>query len=150
VKNPELLIEIARITPEFYFTAFGDGAMMDELAGKAPANLRFMGWQDSSLVWSIGSVAVSTSKNEGISNALLEAASIGIPIVANNISANSETLQNCTNYCLVGDTALAYSEGIRLVHLTENSGHIRLPNSNEFPHDISKLYFAVIRNDKRE
>lgn len=93
----------------------------------------FEGWaiQDLNVLYSAFDIFVSTSRAEGFGLTLLEAASCGIPIVAQNVSAIPE---------VVGPGGLLL-EPDRLE--TTPSGHdMWLPNIEAFTGAIEQLYFS--------
>ena len=92
VKNPMLAVEVARLLPSTHFVMAGGGDLLDEVRAAAPANLSVVGWADASQFWSSVSVALSTSDNEGMPIALIEAQLAGIPVVATDVGSNSEVI----------------------------------------------------------
>jgi len=114
VKNPSLLVEIAKLLPEYLFAAFGDGDLLQEISNSAPSNVKFFGWRKPELFWSIADLFLSTSLNEGLSNSIMEAASLGLPIVALNIDGNLEILGEYAN------VSLAENDHFKLASLIKN------------------------------
>jgi glycosyltransferase involved in cell wall biosynthesis len=143
VKAPETIIEIAKLTPEFYFAVFGDGELMTKLSDSTLNNLKFLGWQDSALAWSIADLALITSKNEGISNTLLEAMSINIPIVASDIMANVKILGAYPNKSFVIESPIQYSEALKTLH-ENRSSFIYSTVTSHFSHHIDAIYREYI------
>ena len=94
VKNPRLLLDVARILPEVQFVMAGGGDLLDQIRLDAPNNVRVIGWADSSAFWSAVDLAVSTSDNEGMPIALIEAQLAGVPVVATDVGSNSEVIAN--------------------------------------------------------
>ncbi len=94
VKNPYKLVEIARTMPEVDFYMAGGGDLLNEIKAIAPSNLKVLGWQDAREVLPIADIFLSTSENEGIPIAMIEAQLAGIPIVATDVGSVSEVVIN--------------------------------------------------------
>jgi glycosyltransferase involved in cell wall biosynthesis len=92
VKNPKLLIEVAKNLPEIHFVMAGGGDLFNEISRIAPPNLQILGWVDASLFWSAIDIAISTSDNEGMPIALIEAQLAGVPVIATDVGSNSEVI----------------------------------------------------------
>ena len=84
VKGFDDFLALARALPDESFVAAGPAARSD-----APGNLRCLGWVDD-VPGTVAHAAafVSTSRHEGISNAMLEALAAGVPVVAYDIEGN--------------------------------------------------------------
>ena len=89
VKDPHKVIAIAQSLPEIDFYMAGGGDLLQEIKANAPKNLKVLGWQDAKNVLPIADIFLSTSKNEGIPIAMIEAQLAGIPIVATNVGSVS-------------------------------------------------------------
>ena len=94
VKNPLLLLEIATQLPDVNFAMAGGGDLLDEIKSKAPMNVTVIGWSDAATFWSAVNCAISTSDNEGMPIALIEAQLAGVPIIATDVGSNSEVIEN--------------------------------------------------------
>lgn len=94
VKNPFLLVEVAKSLPAINFVMAGGGNLLEEVKARAPKNLSVIGWTDASKFWSAVDCAISTSDNEGMPVALIEAQLAGIPVIATDVGSNSEVIQN--------------------------------------------------------
>jgi glycosyltransferase involved in cell wall biosynthesis len=92
VKNPYKVIDIARAIPEIDFYMAGGGDLLGEIKAKAPSNLKVLGWQDAKEVLPIADIFLSTSENEGIPIAIIEAQLAGVPIVATDVGSVSEVV----------------------------------------------------------
>ena len=68
--------------------------MLEEVKKKAPANVTVVGWADAATFWSAVDCAISTSNNEGVPVALIEAQLAGIPVIATDVGSNSEVIEN--------------------------------------------------------
>lgn len=103
VKGPHRVIELARKIPEARFIMAGGGELYDEIKSMAPANLSVLGWQEARKVWAAADLAVSTSENEGMPVALIEAQLAGLPVVALDVGSVAEVIED-------GVTGYVYDE----------------------------------------
>ena len=92
VKNPQRVIEIAKKLPEIDFYMAGGGDLLERVKQQAPKNLKVLGWQDAKSILPIADVFLSTSENEGMPIALIEAQLAGIPVVATNVGSVPEVI----------------------------------------------------------
>ena len=92
VKNPQRVIEVAKQLPEIDFYMAGGGDLLEIIKKQAPKNLRVLGWQDVKSVLPIADVFLSTSENEGMPIALIEAQLAAIPVVATNVGSVTEVI----------------------------------------------------------
>lgn len=100
-KNMGLAYEIAKNFKDnsnIVFLWLGDGndrAKFESMAQKDGANIIFTGFTDEVPAYlSATDVYLSTSRWEGLPYALIEAQSLGIPIVATNVVGNNEVVEN--------------------------------------------------------
>jgi glycosyltransferase involved in cell wall biosynthesis len=93
VKNPFLLLEIARQLPQVSFVMAGGGNLLEEIKIKAPKNITVIGWADAATFWSAVDCAISTSDNEGMPVALIEAQLAGVPVIATDVGSNAEVIK---------------------------------------------------------
>jgi glycosyltransferase involved in cell wall biosynthesis len=94
VKNPFKAVELARQIPQARFILAGGGDLLEEIRSIAPSNLSVLGWQDARVIWSVADLAISTSSNEGIPIALIEAQLAGVPVVAVDVGSIEEIVEN--------------------------------------------------------
>ena len=94
VKNPLLATAIAKEIPNAQFIFGGDGDLMPELKKSAPLNAKIYGWVDAATFLSACDIILSTSENEGMPVALIEAQLAGIPVVATNVGSSAEVIIN--------------------------------------------------------
>ena len=92
VKNPLLAAAIAKEIPNAQFIFGGDGDLIAQLKNAAPQNAKVMGWVDAATFLSACDIVLSTSENEGMPVALIEAQLAGIPVVATNVGSTSEVI----------------------------------------------------------
>jgi len=94
VKNPNRAIEIAEKLPSTRFVMAGGGDLLNSIATKAGENVSVVGWQDARNIFGICDLVLSTSENEGMPVALIEAQLAGLPVVATDVGAVSEVIQS--------------------------------------------------------
>jgi len=92
VKSPQRVIDIANKLPEIDFYLAGGGDLLERVKQQAPINLRVLGWQDAKSILPIADIFLSTSENEGMPIALIEAQLAAIPVVATNVGSISEVI----------------------------------------------------------
>lgn len=99
-KNMDKALEIARKLKNepIQFTWVGDGpdfSRLKSIAEQEKLNINFIGFSKEPIKYmQSASIYLSTARFEGLPYALIEAASVGLPIVATNVVGNNETLEN--------------------------------------------------------
>lgn len=113
-KNMSLAYEIAKNFKDnssIVFLWLGDGddrIKFESMAQKDSANIIFTGFADEVPAYlSATDIYLSTSRWEGLPYALIEAQSLGIPIVATNVVGNNEVVENGKNGFLFEDARQA-------------------------------------------
>ena len=94
VKNPFLALEVAKKLPNVHFVMAGGGDLLEQVKAKAPVNVQVIGWADAATFWSAVDCALSTSDNEGMPIALIEAQLAGVPVIATDVGSNSEVIKD--------------------------------------------------------
>ena len=94
VKNPYLLLEVAKQSSSVSFVMAGGGKLLTKIEADAPKNVYVIGWTNSSTFWSAVDCAISTSDNEGMPIALIEAQLAGVPVIATDVGSNSEVISD--------------------------------------------------------
>jgi glycosyltransferase involved in cell wall biosynthesis len=94
VKNPNRALEIAKKLPSTRFVMAGGGDLLDSITSAAGKNVSVVGWQDARDIFGICDLVLSTSENEGMPVALIEAQLAGLPVVATDVGAVSEVIQS--------------------------------------------------------
>ncbi|MBB6186540.1 glycosyltransferase involved in cell wall biosynthesis [Rhodanobacter sp. MP7CTX1] len=94
-KNMQEAYEVAKAFPEAMFWWVGEGGESDELKLRAKAegvgNLRFLGvLDDPTAVLAASDIYFTTSRWEGLPLAVLEAMSMGLPVVASDVTGHRE------------------------------------------------------------
>ncbi len=94
VKNPMRALEVANVLPDTQFVMAGGGDLLDQVKAKAPANVSVIGWADAGDLFGASDIILSTSENEGMPVALIEAQLAGKPVVATDVGSVSEVILN--------------------------------------------------------
>jgi glycosyltransferase involved in cell wall biosynthesis len=94
VKNPLRALEIAKLFPDAQFLIAGGGDMLDQVKAQAPKNTKVLGWTDAAKLFANSDIILSTSENEGMPVALIEAQLASKPVVATNVGGVSEVVIN--------------------------------------------------------
>ena len=113
VKAPLRVIEIARAIPEARFLLAGGGDLLAEVKRDAPKNLTVLGWQEASKIWAVADLALSTSENEGMPVALIEAQLAGVPVVALDVGSVGEVILDGITGYLFSEFNQSYIERVR-------------------------------------
>lgn len=92
VKGPERVIGLAKAVPNARFLMVGGGDLFERIKQMAPDNLTLLGWQSAERIWAAADFGISTSENEGMPVALIEAQLSKIPIVALDAGSVSEVI----------------------------------------------------------
>jgi glycosyltransferase involved in cell wall biosynthesis len=94
VKNPLRALEIAKLFPDAQFLIAGGGDMLEQVKAQAPKNTKILGWTDAAKLFAASDIILSTSENEGIPIALIEAQLASKPVVATNVGGVAEVVIN--------------------------------------------------------
>jgi glycosyltransferase involved in cell wall biosynthesis len=94
VKNPLRALEIAKLFPDAQFLIAGGGDMLDQVTAQAPKNTKVLGWTDAAKLFADSDIILSTSENEGMPIALIEAQLASKPVVATNVGGVGEVVIN--------------------------------------------------------
>ena len=94
VKNPMLALEVADAMPDTHFVLAGGGDMLEKVKAAAPSNVSVVGWAKAEDVFGASDIILSTSQNEGMPVALIEAQLAGKPVVATDVGSVAEVLLN--------------------------------------------------------
>jgi glycosyltransferase involved in cell wall biosynthesis len=106
VKNPLRALEIAKLFPDSQFLIAGGGDMLEQVKAQAPKNTKVLGWTDAAKLFAASDIILSTSENEGMPIALIEAQLASKPVVATNVGGVAEVvLNNKTGFVTKKNTA---------------------------------------------
>jgi glycosyltransferase involved in cell wall biosynthesis len=94
VKNPMLALQVADAMPETHFVLAGGGDLLEKVKTAAPTNVSVVGWAKAEDVFGASEIILSTSENEGMPVALIEAQLAGKPVVATDVGSVSEVILN--------------------------------------------------------
>jgi len=94
VKNPMRALEVADALPDTRFVMAGGGDQLEQVKAAAPANVSVIGWADAADLFGATDIILSTSENEGMPVALIEAQLAGKPVVATDVGSVSEVILN--------------------------------------------------------
>ena len=94
VKNPLRALEIAKLFPDAQFLIAGGGDLLEQVKAQAPKNTKVLGWTDAAKLFAASDIILSTSENEGMPIALIEAHLASKPVVATNVGGVSEVVLN--------------------------------------------------------
>jgi glycosyltransferase involved in cell wall biosynthesis len=94
VKNPMRALEVADAMPDTRFVMAGGGDLLDQIKAAAGANVSVIGWAEAADLFGAADIILSTSENEGMPVALIEAQLAGKPVVATDVGSVSEVILN--------------------------------------------------------
>jgi glycosyltransferase involved in cell wall biosynthesis len=94
VKNPLRALEIAKLFPDAQFLIAGGGDLLEQIKARAPKNTKVLGWTDAAKLFAASDIILSTSENEGMPIALIEAQLASKPVVATNVGGVAEVVLN--------------------------------------------------------
>ena len=94
VKNPLRALEIAKLFPDARFLVAGGGDLLEQVRAQAPKNTKVLGWTDAANLFAASDIILSTSENEGMPVALIEAQLASRPVVATNVGGVAEVVIN--------------------------------------------------------
>ena len=94
VKNPMRALEVADALPDTRLVMAGGGDLLDQVKAAAPANVSVIGWAEAADLFGASDIILSTSENEGMPVALIEAQLAGKPVVATDVGSVSEVILN--------------------------------------------------------
>jgi len=112
VKAPQRVVELARKFPTARFILAGGGDLLEKVKADAPENLSLLGWQEAEKVWAVADFAISTSENEGMPVALIEAQLAALPIVALSVGSVSEVVEDKKTGFVFDDFSDGYFEAV--------------------------------------
>ena len=87
-------LEVADALPDTRFVMAGGGDLLEQVKANAPTNVSVLGWAEASDLFGAADIILSTSENEGMPIALIEAQLAGKPVVATDVGSVSEVILN--------------------------------------------------------
>jgi glycosyltransferase involved in cell wall biosynthesis len=148
VKNPHRLLQVAAQLPEVHFVMAGGGDLLDSIRESAPNNVKVIGWADAAIFWSAVDIGISTSDNEGMPIALIEAQMAGVPVVATDVGSSGEIINSSTTGIMttkeVSNLVLAIKKLIGDENLRQKMGE------SAFTSARSKFSISKMLNSHRE
>jgi glycosyltransferase involved in cell wall biosynthesis len=115
VKNPLRALEIARLFPDAQFLIAGGGDLLEQVKSQAPRNTRVLGWTDAPKLFAASDVILSTSENEGIPIALIEAQLASKPVVATNVGGVAEVIINMKTGFVTGKNTEELAKALQML-----------------------------------
>lgn len=106
IKRPDRFLQLAATAPELTFVVVGNGPLHDDTARAAATlpNVALLDWHDDvALVLSAIDIIVLTSDNEGVPLSLIEAASVGVPVVSLDVGGVREIVEDGVTGIVVRD-----------------------------------------------
>jgi len=94
VKNPMRALEVADALPDTRFVMAGGGDVLEQVKATAPSNVSVIGWTEAADLFGAADIILSTSENEGMPVALIEAQLAGKPVVATDVGSVAEVILN--------------------------------------------------------
>lgn len=154
-KNPKLFVRIAaaikRIDPHIRAVWIGDGTLREEckkLNKSLDADVSFTGWisnEETIKYLEQSSIFVQTSKWEGLPYSVLEAISIGLPIVASNISSHKDLIGGNYEGFIAKNEAEFIFYIMELIKNPELMNSITINNKNKLQTNYNE-FFKQIRS----
>lgn len=126
-KNHLLYMEAARLLPEYAFVWIGN----KEAVPDAPENVFFMGnIQNAAIYTSIADLFVLPSDYEGLPIVIIEAMSLGKPVVASNVGGVAELVKSDVNGYTLENKAELFAEKIKYI-LDNPNVHARMSKASK-------------------
>ncbi|WP_420427198.1 glycosyltransferase family 4 protein [Algiphilus sp.] len=131
-KRVDLAVEAVRLLrdADLRLRIFGAGPSEEALRCKAAdlvasGQVEFAGWCPPEAIWSSVHLLLHPSEHEGHSNAMLEALSAGLPLLASDLPEHREWLPD--EFLVKGSEAFAWAEAIsRIAHSQERYQRLAL------------------------
>ena len=137
-KNVQLFLEIARLLPEYAFVWIGNEQQMDV----PEPNVFFLGEKPNAGQYNeAADLFLLTSNYEGLPIVIIEAMSLGRPVVASNVGGISEIVVNGESGFALPNEAPLFAEKIK--YILENKDIY-----DRFSKDARKKYEAQLTVDK--
>ncbi len=106
-KRPFLILDLAAMLPEYHFLVVGAGALLNKLKVKAPANVKFIGYQKNIFDFlQKNSLFFLPAQAEPFGLVLVEALFAGLPVIAFNSGAVPEIISKKEGFLLSNEKEL--------------------------------------------
>ena len=115
VKNPMRALEVARSIPSAQFIIAGGGDLLEEVKLAAPSNVSVIGWAKAEDLFGSCDIILSTSENEGMPVALIEAQLAGKPVVATDVGSVSEVIAPNETGIVTNKNSVELASAINLI-----------------------------------
>lgn len=114
-KNPKLFIDVARLLPDYGFVWIGNLEEVTEY-GELPANCHFVGnIPNAGAYCSQADLFMLASNYEGLPMVIIEAMSMGLPVVASDVGGVSEIVRNDINGYTLPNQAELFAQKIEAI-----------------------------------
>ncbi len=124
-KRPDLFIEIARKLPNLNFVMVGRPTEFNKTyLGSLPVNVKYLGTVSKAEVRDLMGLAktlIFTSELEGLPNAVIEAMSLGLPILAQNKSSMPELVKENNGWLVDSDNLDLWIDHVKIIHSTSET-----------------------------
>lgn len=140
-KGPDVFIRLAKQLPEYDFSIYGSGPMLDEINIAATSNVTLEGHVKSmNSHWSKISLLCITSREEGLPLVAIEALVRGIPVVSFDIGGLSSVVKNNLNGWLIAPyNETAFMKSIKQGQMLSNNQRAKM---SEFAYSHIKNNFS--------
>jgi glycosyltransferase involved in cell wall biosynthesis len=121
VKNPMRALEVADALPDTQFVMAGGGDLLKKVNAAAPSNVTVIGWADAADLFGASDIILSTSENEGMPVALIEAQLAGKPVVATDVGSVSEVILNHETGIITNKNAGSFASAVESLILDKTT-----------------------------
>lgn len=140
-KNPDVFVKIAQEMSDedsLFFIMAGEGIIFDKIKKQIKKaklkNILLLGNINKvAELLKVSKVLINTSSMEGLSITILEAMSMGVPVIANNINGNAELIENNHNgYLIDNNNPDDFKQKIEILFNDKNNYSKRQQYCREF------------------
>ena len=111
-KNSKLFLEVAQLLPQYAFVWIGNKEPMHD----TPENVFFLGnISNAAMYCSLADLFILPSEYEGLPIVIIEAMSLGKPVVASNVGGISDLVYNDVNGFTLKNDATVFAEKISYI-----------------------------------
>ena len=114
-KGPDVFLRLAKQLPQYSFSIYGDGPMLDEISASASDNVELAG-QVTSMIphWPKINLLCITSREEGLPLVAIEALVRGIPVISFDIGGiSSVVINDLSGWLIAPFNEAAFIESIK-------------------------------------